>query len=166
MNEKELNLYRDILGMNEEMLLINEISQKHEEYINNKLKEYDITYNQFKVIMSIEENSNITQKYMSTIFDLNESSVTRLIAKIEDKKFIKTTKNPNNKRKKEMKITKKGKDLLNEIQLYETKWNKNFISNLKKDEIKELNRLLNKAKTHRTRKTIFGTNYQIKRIVD
>ena len=45
-----------------------------------------------------------------------------------------------------------------------SKWNKNFTSNLKKDEIKELNRLLNKAKTHRTRKTIFGTNYQIKRV--
>ncbi len=166
MNDKEIDLYRDILGMNEEMLLINEISQKHENYIKNKLDEYDISYTQFKVIMSIQENANISQKDMSSIFNMNESSVTRLIAKIEDKKFIKTTKNPNNKRKKEMKLTKKGKDLLSEVQLYENKWNKNFQSNLKKDEIKELNRLLNKAKTHRTRKTIFGTNYKIKRIED
>lgn len=166
MNDKEVDLYRDILGMNEEMLLINEISQKHENYIKTKLDEYDMSYTQFKVIMSIQEDTNISQKDMSSIFNMNESTVTRLIAKIEDKKFIKTTKNPNNKRKKEMKLTKKGKDILKEVQLYENKWNKNFQSNLKKDEIKELNRLLNKAKTHRTRKTIFGTNYKIKRIED
>lgn len=164
MNDKEIELYKDILGMNDEMLLINEINEKHEKYLSAKLEEYEISYTQFKTIMAIAENSNISQKDLSALFDINESTVTRLIAKIEDKKIIKTTKNPNNKRRKEIKLTKKGKDLLSEIQLYESKWNKNFTSNLKKDEIKELNRLLNKAKTHRTRKTIFGTNYQIKRV--
>ncbi len=164
MNDKEIELYKDILGMNDEMLLINEINEKHEKYLSGKLDEYEISYTQFKTIMAIAENSNISQKDLSALFDINESTVTRLIAKIEDKKIIKTTKNPNNKRRKEIKLTKKGKDLLSEIQLYESKWNKNFTSNLKKDEIKELNRLLNKAKTHRTRKTIFGTNYQIKRV--
>ena len=53
MNDKEIELYKDILGMNDEMLLINEINEKHEKYLSGKLDEYEISYTQFKTIMAI-----------------------------------------------------------------------------------------------------------------
>ena len=73
------------------------------------------------------------------------SDVSRIVDRLFFKGYIDRKENPNDRRQKEIAITKEGMDLLNNMDDCEKKVDA-LLENLTSDELKELNRLLDKIR--------------------
>lgn len=177
MNTKE-EIFKKTLKMNQEIILINQINEKHQNHLKTELNKYNLTYGQLKFLLALKDNPKISQKEISEIYRINESSVTRSIRKLETKNFITRIISPTNHRKKEIKLTETTEQILKEIIKTEKEWNKEINTKLNNEEKKQLNNLLNKIinekteekikteekpKKQVTAKRIFGQEYKIKK---
>ena len=67
------------------------INRKHASYINKKVKEEKLTYGLYPILITIYRNEGIIQEEIAQHFQLNESTVTRNLKKLEDKNLIQRT---------------------------------------------------------------------------
>ncbi|APD08197.1 hypothetical protein UJ101_02699 [Flavobacteriaceae bacterium UJ101] len=77
----------------------------------NKLG-YKITINQIMLMIQIERNSEISQIELAKLLFKDVASITRMTELLVKEDFIKREENKNDRRKKDLKITPKGKQLL------------------------------------------------------
>jgi DNA-binding MarR family transcriptional regulator len=121
--------------------------------INDKfleiLKPYDLSGEQYNVLRILRgqkgnpANMCIIQERMLA----KSSNTTRLIDKLLLKDFVTREVCPENRRKIEVLITQKGLDLLTELDPKVNEHEKLFSSNLKTEELQQLNHLLEKYRT-------------------
>ena len=82
------------------------IYREHAKYLNDKLKNENLSYGLYPLLITIYQDEGIIQEDLAEIFHLNESTITRNLKKLEDKGFIERT---IDKRTKIIKTTSKGK---------------------------------------------------------
>ena len=117
------------------------IYREHAKYLNEKVKDEDLSFGLFPLLIKIYKNKGIIQEQLAQSFHLNESTITRNLKKLEDKGFI--TRIPD-KRTKRIEITEKGIETAEKIMDYDDEWDEkikgiigdekydNFIKTLKK----------------------------------
>ena len=112
-----------------------EVIRKYSEY----LKEYDLTYTQFLVLMYFigEKQSNL--KRIGQTLLLDSSTLTPLLKKMEKKGFIVRGKSLEDERNLTISITKKGLSLEKDLKRIPTEVKK--ILNLDENEIEQLHKL-------------------------
>lgn len=118
--------------------------------INNTLKPFDISIQQFNVLR-ILRGQNGKPANLSTIQErmvTKMSNTTRLVDKLIKKEFVSRIVCPTNRRKVEITITNKGLTFLEELSQIMDDFEKQLTSTLTQDELKTLNQLLNKLRTH------------------
>lgn len=113
--------------------------REHAKYINNNVKDEDLSFGLHPLLIKIYRNEGINQEQLARDFHLNESTITRNLKKLEDKGFIERIKN---KRKKIIKATPKGERIARKVMDFDKKWDEqlnltdeeydNFIKTLKK----------------------------------
>ena len=119
---------------------------------NELLKPYDLSSEQFNVLRILRgqkgcpANMCLIQERMIT----KNSNTTRLIDKLLLKEFVTREVCPENRRKIEVQITKKGLALLEELDPKVLDNEKTFSNNLNPKEIELLNNLLEKYRTINT----------------
>lgn len=119
------------------------------EKFNEILKPFDLSPEQFNVLRILRgrkgepANMCVIQERMIA----KTSNTTRLVDKLLDKKLVTREVCPENRRKMEVFITKKGLELLNELDPIVIEHENNFANNLSKDELDTLNTLLEKFRT-------------------
>lgn len=119
------------------------------EKFNEILKPFDLSPEQFNVLRILRgrkgepANMCVIQERMIA----KTSNTTRLVDKLLDKKLVTREVCPVNRRKMEVFITKKGLELLNELDPIVIEHENNFANNLSKDELETLNTLLEKFRT-------------------
>lgn len=119
------------------------------EKFNEILKPFDLSPEQFNVLRILRgrkgepANMCVIQERMIA----KTSNTTRLVDKLLDKKLVTREVCPENRRKMEVFITKKGLELLNELDPIVIEHENNFANNLSKDELDALNTLLEKFRT-------------------
>ena len=101
--------------------LISILYREHAKYINEIVKEDDLSYGLHPLLIKIYRVEGISQEQLAQCFHLNESTITRNLKKLEDKGFIERIPD---KRKKIIKVTKKGKITAQKIMDYDEKWDK------------------------------------------
>lgn len=121
------------------------ILKKHNKYINNKIKDYNITFGLHPILIEIYKKENIIQEDLAEKIYLNESTVTRNLEKLEEKGLIIKEQNTTNKRKKYLKCTEKGADIAEKLLNLEDEWEEEFYKNLDNTEFETLKKLLNKC---------------------
>ncbi len=121
------------------------ILKKHNKYINNKIKDYNITFGLHPILIEIYKKENIIQEDLAEKLYLNESTVTRNLEKLEEKGLIIKEQNTINKRKKYLKCTEKGADIAVNLLNLEDEWEEEFYKNLDNTEFETLKKLLNKC---------------------
>ena len=121
------------------------ILKKHNKYINNKIKDYNITFGLHPILIEIYKKENIIQEDLAEKLYLNESTVTRNLEKLEEKGLIIKEQNTTNKRKKYLKCTEKGADIAVNLLNLEDEWEEEFYKNLDNTEFEILKILLNKC---------------------
>jgi DNA-binding MarR family transcriptional regulator len=81
-----------------------------------------ITTAQFRVLMAVQHNPNLSQHAIAQFWGVTEASVSRQIEILNNKRFISKSQDPDNRRKYSLKLTKRGRSeieraslLMNEI---------------------------------------------------
>ena len=64
------------------------IYREHAKYLNEKVKDEDLSFGLYPLLIKIYKNEGIIQEQLAQIFNLNESTITRNLKKLEDKGFI------------------------------------------------------------------------------
>ena len=95
------------------------IYREHAKFLNEKVKDENLTYGLYPLLIKIYRNDGIIQEELAQCFHLNESTITRNLKKLEEKGFITRTQD---KRTKKIVITDKGKNTAQKVMDYDEKW--------------------------------------------
>ena len=115
------------------------IHREHAKYLNEKVKDEDLSFGLYPLLITISHNEGIIQEQLAQIFHLNESTITRNLKKLEDKGLIEKVKD---KRKKIIKITPKGEKTARKVMDFDEKWDKQL--NLTDEEYEYFLKILRK----------------------
>lgn len=110
--------------------------REHGKYLNEKVKDDDLSFGLYPLLIKIYNNEGIIQEQLAQNFHLNESTITRNLKKLEDKGFIERIPD---KRTKRIEITDKGKKTAQKVMDYDDMWDnriKELIGNDEYDNFK------------------------------
>lgn len=113
--------------------------------MEKELKAYNLTHLQFSILINIYKNDVATQKELLKYTYGDETSLTRLIDRLEAKEYLKRVPCTKDKRKKQLELTNEGKLLAEKITVCAVNVNKILTQNLDKNEAEELLKLLKKV---------------------
>ena len=89
-------------------MLTNKINKKLIHYINTKLVKFDLTTEQWAVLMKLSKQDKISQKQLAEISTKDQSTLTRIIDILERKKFIERHQSKEDRRSIVIHITEDG----------------------------------------------------------
>ena len=115
------------------------IYREHAKYINDNVKEDDLSFGLHPLLIRIYKSEGISQEQLAQDFHLNESTITRNLKKLEEKGLIEKIKD---KRKKIIKITPKGEKTAGKVMDFDEKWDKQL--NLTDEEYENFLKILRK----------------------
>ncbi len=115
--------------------------REHAKYINDNVKEEEVSFGLHPLLIKIYRNEGISQEELAEALHLNESTIARNLKKLEDKGFIERIKD---KRKKIIKITPKGGKIAQKVMDLDEMWDKKLKSNLTDEEYDNLLKTLRK----------------------
>jgi len=113
----------------------------------NRLKDYDITpeqYNVLRILRGSHPKPMMLTDISSRMID-KSSNATRLVEKLRQKGFLKPEICENNRRQVDIIITDKGLNILKKIDADESAWLK-ILKSITRSEAQELNRILDKLR--------------------
>lgn len=97
------------------------IHREHAKYLNEKVKEEDLSFGLYPLLINIYKNEGIIQEQLAQNFHLNESTIARNLKKLEGKGFIKRIPD---KRTKRIEVTSKGAKTAQKVMDYDEEWDK------------------------------------------
>ena len=119
--------------------LVSIIHRKQTTYINDKLKDVNLSSGLYPLLIKAYKNNGISQEELASELHVNESTITRNLNKLESKGLI--TKTPK-KRKKIISVTDEGKKTAEKIMDYDEKWDDIIKRSLTYEEFQDLKKLL------------------------
>lgn len=111
--------------------LISILYREHSKFINEKVKDENLSYGLQPILVKIYRKKEIIQEELAKAFNLNESTITRNLKKLEDKGFIERIPV---KRTKMIRVTPKGAKTAQKVMDYDEEWDKKIKSNLSDEE--------------------------------
>jgi MarR family transcriptional regulator, transcriptional regulator for hemolysin len=97
--------------------------------LSDKIKDFNITYEQWLLIFIIVKNEGLTQRELSEKAFKDQPNITRSLTRLEEKEFIKRISNSKDKRIFNIYPTEKSKDLYLKILPTALEFNNMIISN-------------------------------------
>ena len=111
--------------------MISILYREHAKYLNEKVKDENLSYGLQPILVKIYKEENIIQEELAKAFNLNESTITRNLKKLEEKGFIERIPD---KRTKKIRVTKNGAKVARKVMDYDERWDEKLKSNLSDDE--------------------------------
>ena len=99
--------------------LISVLYREHAKFLNEKVKDENLSFGLSPLLITIYKNEGIIQEQLAEKFNLNQSTITRNLNKLEDKCFIKRMPD---KRTKIIKTTDKGIKTAKKVMDYDDEW--------------------------------------------
>ena len=115
--------------------------REHAKYINDNVKEEELSFGLHPLLIKIYRNEGISQEELAEALHLNESTIARNLKKLEDKGFIERTKD---KRKKIIKTTPQGGKIAQKVMDLDEMWDEKLKRNLTDEEYDNLLKTLRK----------------------
>lgn len=115
-------------------------------YAQKRLKEqgFKITIDQWLILKAIMENPGIKQQELAQKVFKDSASVTRIIELLVKAKYLDRKPNTQDRRKFDLKITKSGTKILEDVQLLVLENRKNALSGISDKELQTMHTVLNK----------------------
>ncbi|AMD18390.1 hypothetical protein TL18_10455 [Methanobrevibacter sp. YE315] len=117
------------------------IYREHAKYINENVKQEELSFGLHPLLIIIYRNDGISQEQLAEALHLNESTITRNLKKLEDKGLIEKIKD---KRKKIIKVTPKGGNIAQKVMNYDAMWDEKIKENLTDEEYDNFLKILRK----------------------
>ncbi|RAP45847.1 MAG: hypothetical protein BZ135_04900 [Methanosphaera sp. rholeuAM6] len=117
------------------------LNRKHAKYLNKKLESENLSYGLYPLIVKIYREDGISQEDLAEFFQLNESTITRNLKKLEEKGFITKTAQH---RKKIITITSKGEKTANKIMDFDDQWEEIIRKDITQEEYNQYKKTLQK----------------------
>jgi DNA-binding MarR family transcriptional regulator len=124
--------------------IISRTNQKLSNYLTRKFKSYDITPEQWGLLNRLWEKDGISQKELSEISIKDQTTVTRILDKLERKGLIKRQTSPDDRRSFLIFLTDTGRSLENKLVPIAYEVLDEALQGLSEEEIKQMKLLLNK----------------------
>lgn len=115
--------------------------------LNRQLKEVDLTFSQFILVLYLWENRDkkVNQKDISKALHIKHPTTIGLLKRLEEKEMLKVVVDPDNRKYRNITLTKKGEDFAVANQKRRKNTDSYLTNGMTEDEIKELRRLLDKV---------------------
>ena len=118
------------------------IKRSYIRYLDNKIHDFDISPGEVPFIFVLNENDKITQKELSDSLRTSEGLTTRVLKSLEQKEYITRKVDEQNKRRKIITITPKGKKTAKTIKKYQKEWENEIFEFLTDNEFNEFKLIL------------------------
>lgn len=125
--------------------LIHRTDLRLNKYFSNRLKEFNVTPEQWGIISLLSQDRGLTQKEIASVIEKDQTTVVRMIYSLEKKGFIYKQVNHNDKRSHNLLLTEEGKVLKEQLIPLVARANEEVTSRLTCEELEELKQLLNKV---------------------
>ncbi|WP_271812729.1 MarR family winged helix-turn-helix transcriptional regulator [Clostridium beijerinckii] len=96
-------------------MLTNKVSKKLTSYLNNKLEKFNITTEQWTVILKLSNQNKTSQKLLAEVSGKDQSTLARILDILERKAFIERHPSKEDRRSFEIHITDSGLNLVGEV---------------------------------------------------
>ncbi|WP_238900068.1 MULTISPECIES: MarR family transcriptional regulator [unclassified Clostridium] len=96
-------------------MLTNKVSKKLTSYLNNKLEKFNITTEQWTVLLKLSKQNKISQKLLAEVSGKDQSTLARILDILERKAFIERHPSKEDRRSFEIHITDSGLNLVGEV---------------------------------------------------
>ncbi|MCZ3364537.1 MULTISPECIES: MarR family winged helix-turn-helix transcriptional regulator [Methanobacterium] len=120
--------------------LITTISRSHMAFLFSEIEKLGIG-GQFQFLMGLAREDGIIQEELASRFHLNESTIARALRKLEDAGMVQREVDENNRRRKIITVTEKGRAAVDAISEIDKKWEER-VQSLSLDEKNKLKEML------------------------
>ena len=121
---------------------VEELISSYGSYYESNLKDNDLTLKEFSVLLRIRFQGVATQHDLVELFKVSGAYIAKLLRKFEDHGYIARKEDPENRRKKLVKMTDEGIKKTDEIIEVIQNWEEKVTSSISEDEIKTLKEIL------------------------
>lgn len=121
-------------------LMTSMIHRTHMIFINEKIKEMDISAGQIPFLMVLSHEEGISQDDLASHFHIDKGVVARALRKLEDNNYLFREIDPENRRKHLIYLTSKGRETVPRIKNIDKEWEDSMRSKISED---EYNRIFN-----------------------
>ncbi|WP_178648507.1 MarR family winged helix-turn-helix transcriptional regulator [uncultured Methanobrevibacter sp.] len=122
--------------------LISNIFNDYTNYMNSYLEKMDLTLSQTRVLLVLALNNGVSIDFLAEKSNIGKSSVTKSVKILEKKGFLTKDINPEDNRKKIVKITNKGRNIQKEALKINNEIEESIVSAIGEEEIKILKKQL------------------------
>ena len=119
-------------------LLVSMIHRTRMMYLNDKMKNLDITAGQFPFIVVLSDEEGITQDELAAHFHIDKGTVARALRKLEDKKYLFRKVDSLNRRRYLIYLTEKGRKAVPKIINIDKEWEDSICSEFSEEEYQNL----------------------------
>ena len=123
-------------------LLVSMIHRTHMMYLNDKMKDMDITAGQFPFIVVLSHEEGITQEELAAHFHIDKGTVARAIRRLEDKEYLFRKVDSLNRRRYLIYLTEKGRKAVPKIISIDKEWENSMCTKFSKEEYQNLFNIL------------------------
>ncbi len=129
------------------LILLRETENEIEKQLNNDLKKLDLTMSQAAVLAALLEcpEKQMTMKELERSIQLSQSVTAGIVLRMEQKGYLESFGDPQDKRIKIVKISEQGKNMCDSARKILSDFEKQLLSGFTKDEIDTFLNLTEKA---------------------
>lgn len=119
--------------------LISTISRAHLAFLFGEIEKFGITGGQYYFLNALIREDGIIQEELASNVHMNESTITRALKKLEDVGMVHRKVDEDNRRKKIITVTEKGRDVVDKIRKSDEEWDNKIksLSSTEKIKLKE-----------------------------
>lgn len=121
---------------------VEELISSYGSYYESNLKDNDLTLKEFSVLLRIRFQGVATQHDLVELFKVSGAYIAKLLRKFEDNGYIARKEDPENRRKKLVKLTDDGIKKTDELIEVIQNWEDKVTAGISEDEIKTLKEIL------------------------
>lgn len=121
---------------------VEELISSYGLYYESNLNDNDLTLKEFSVLLRIRFQGVATQHDLVELFKVSGAYIAKLLRKFEDHGYIARKEDPENRRKKLVKMTDEGIKKTDEIIEVIQNWEDKVTASISEDEIKTLKEIL------------------------
>lgn len=97
-----------------------------------------------RILMYLTGNAPSNQERIARSFGIDKGSITKSVAKLEEKGLIVRTINPENKREKTIELSKRGESILDDMKAVYREWDEKMYRGITEEDKQALHRVLGK----------------------